>query len=222
MPVDRAAELEEIRASILAMGSEVEHRLKTVVAAVSLNDPQPLRDVMLGDDAIDAMEVSIEHQGLRILALTQPVASDLRRVLVAMRISGHLEQIGDQVSGVAKRALDLHELDVKAGITERTLPESLVSMAKVALDMLQSANQALTNESIGTAAHVRRSKDRINALQREVFVWATQEKPDHSEHTVLAIDALSIARKLDSIGGLSACIAEEIVFLVEGTVIRHT
>jgi len=222
MPVDLQEELDEIRQSILMMGAEVEHRVKISTSALIAGDIGPVSVVIEGDDEIDQMEVAIEQRGLRILALSQPVATDLRMVLATMRIGGLYERVGDLARGVAKRAVDLQKHYAMEDSQPFKLPRPLVSMAVASQEMLVDANRALAEQEIDLARSIRAADDRVDDLQKEIFVWAQREIPRHVDWTAAAIDILSVARKLERIADLSTNIAEEIIFLVDGSIVRHT
>jgi len=200
----------------MTMGTAVEQRVHQTVAALVDGNIAAGRAVRQGDDEIDRMELDIEQACLHILALCQPVASDLRMVLAIMRISGVLERVADMARSIAKRAIALeekHALD---------LPGPLIDMAHASAAMLSDAIEALADHRVELARRVRASDQRVDDLQKEIFAWAQMEIPRHVDWTAAAIDVLSVARKLERIGDLSTTIAEEVIFLVEGTVLRHT
>jgi phosphate transport system protein len=161
------------------------------------------------------MEVDAEKECVRILALSHPVAGDLRLVLATARITTDLERIGDMAKGIAKRALHLEEI-VAPGI-----PTILQQMSKATTDMFGQAIEALANEDVVQARSVLAQDERVDDLQKEMFVWARDAIMDDPEQTEACIDMLSIARKLERIADLSTNISEEVIFLVEGKVTKH-
>jgi phosphate transport system protein len=215
MPIDLPTELIDLRRSILTMGAAVEHRVRLAMDALIERDIEAANAVRRGDDEIDEMEVEIEQECLRILALTQPVAGDLRFVLAVMRINSELERIADLARSIAKRTLDLDRL------TPIDMPEGLTRMAREAHRMFSDALSALTAEEAAMAQRVREADDRVDDLQKEIFAWAQEEIPRHVEWTKAVIDVMSITRKLERIADLSSNMAEEVIFLVEGTLVRH-
>ncbi|MGI9013231.1 MAG: phosphate signaling complex protein PhoU [Phycisphaerales bacterium] len=216
MPIDLIKELTKLRKAILTMGANVEQRVRDAVTSLIERDFETAQRVRRGDGEINAMEIDIEAECLRILALSHPVAGDLRFVLAVMRINANLERVGDLAKSIAKRALDLQE----QGYYE--LPESLHTMASGAQQMLADALSALSNEDAEMARRVRRADDRIDDLQKEVFVWAQQEIASNVARIEAVIDILSTARKLERIGDQSTNIAEDVIFLSEGSMVRHT
>lgn len=215
MGIDLKAELRELKRNILSMGATVEQRLRMAVDAVLKRDIESAHLVRVGDTEIDQMEVEIEEECLRILALLAPVAGDLRFVLSIMRINGELERVADLARSVAKRAIDLHRLD------RPDLPDALFTMAEAAKDMFSDSLAALADGDTALARRICKSDDRVDDLQKEVFAWVQQEIPHHIEKTEALLDLLSVARKLERISDIATNIAENVIFLAEGTVIKH-
>ena len=138
------------------MGALVEQRVNDVVDALIDSNLQTAEAVRRGDDEIDQMEVSIEAQCMRLLALAHPVATDLRFVLAVIRISGELERIGDLARGIAKRIIKLSQVDAVE------LPPSLIDLAFGARTMLSDVLSAMANEDAQLCRQVRRSDQRID------------------------------------------------------------
>ncbi len=215
MAINLHDELIDLRRSILAMGAEVEQRLKLASRALFEFDRDAADYVRGSDDEIDRMEIDIEEGCLKVLALSQPVASDLRFVLAVMRINGNLERIGDNARSIAKRALDLDKLNPPP------FPEALTRMSTETLGMFSAALASLADEDPTLANRVRATDDRVDDLQKEIFVWVQNEIPQHVEQTQAAIDILSAARKYERIADLATNIAEDVIFLTEGSLVRH-
>lgn len=209
-------ELTLLRRSILSMGALVEQRVLMAIDGLFNHDLDSSLTVRKGDDEIDRMEVQIEEACLRILALSHPVAKDLRFVLAVMRINSDLERIGDLARSVAKRAMNLEDL----GPIE--FPSGLREMADAARQMLADALASLTDGDVQLARRIRKADKRVDDLQKEVFAWVQREIPLHVETTRAAIDVLSVARKLERIADMTTNIAEDVIFLIEGELVRHT
>jgi phosphate transport system protein len=215
MPMDLIHELIEVRRSILSMAASVERQVERALAALVNRDVAMARIVQAGDEEINHLELDIENECLRIFALTHPVAGDLRFVLAVLRINSNLERIGDKAKTIAKRIIDLTDCAPLA------LPPALLEMASEARKMLGDALTALANEDADLCRSVRMSDDRVDALQKELFNWAHKEIPQHVESTHAVIDMLSISRAVERIADLSTNIAEDVIFLVEGSIVRH-
>ncbi len=216
MPIDLRSELLGLRRDILTLGAVVEQRVAQALQALLRHNHDMGHLVADGDTEIDRMEVDIEAECLRILALSQPVAGDLRFVLAVMRINNELERIGDLARSIAKRALDLDTLK------PIDFPQSLLTMATRAREMLAAAIGALADQDVIAARRVRAADERVDDLQREVFHWVQNEIVNNVETTEAAIDVLSVARKLERIADIATNIAEDVIFLAEGAVVRHT
>ncbi|MCL4210693.1 MAG: phosphate signaling complex protein PhoU [Phycisphaeraceae bacterium] len=215
MPMQLLKELVDLRRNILTMGAAVEQRIHWAMRALLEGDMEAAQLVRKGDNEIDRMEIINEEECLRILALTHPVAGDLRFVLSAMRINTNLERIADMARSVAKRAIDLHQLRTVE------MPPSLATMATETEHMFVSAMKALADEDADLAQRIRKDDQRVDDLQKEVFAWAQVEIPRHVEATEAAIDVLSIARKLERIADVCTNIAEDVIFMSKGSLVRH-
>jgi phosphate transport system protein len=215
MAIDLHKELTDLRRSILTMGSLVEQRVEQAIDALFRADAEGARSVRQGDREIDEMEVDIEAGCLRVLALSQPVAADLRLVLAVLRINNELERAGDEAESIAKRVLDLGQA------TPVELPETLRRMAEASQRMLRDAITALADGDAALARRVREADQQVDDHQKEIFAWVQEEIPRHVDGTRGAIDLLSVARRLERIADLATNIAEDVIFLVEGAQVRH-
>lgn len=215
MGVNLQNDIVELRRSLLSMGALVEQRVNDVVDALIDSNLQTAEAVRRGDDEIDQMEVSIEAQCMRLLALAHPVATDLRFVLAVIRISGELERIGDLARGIAKRIIKLSQVDAVE------LPSSLIDLAFGARTMLSDVLSAMANEDAQLCRQVRRSDQRIDDIHKTVLVWAREEIPKSADSASMAIEFLSIAQRFERIADLASHVADDVIFLIEGRVVRH-
>lgn len=216
MPIELQSEMTELRRAILVMGGTVQKRVALAAQGLLQHDLSSALEVRTGDAEINEMDLDIEAEALRILALLHPVAGDLRFVLSVMRINAHLERIADLARSIAKRAEPLAKAH---GVV---LPEALGVMSSISQEMLSSALDALASEDAALAHGVRRADDRVDDLQKEVFEWVRSELPSHPEQTDPIIDILSVARRIERIADMATNIAEDVIFLVEGAVVRHS
>ncbi len=215
MGVNLQNDIIELRRSLLSMGALVEQRVNDIVDALIDSNLQTAEAVRRGDDEIDQMEVSIEAQCMRLLALAHPVATDLRFVLAVIRISGELERIGDLARGIAKRIIKLSQVDAVE------LPSSLIDLAFGSRTMLSDVLSAMANEDAQLCRQVRRSDQRIDDIHKTVLVWAREEIPKSADSASMAIEFLSIAQRFERIADLAAHVADDVIFLIEGRVVRH-
>jgi phosphate transport system protein len=215
MAIELQSELVALRRAILTMGASVEQRVARVFDALHNRDSIAAKAIRKSDDEIDQMDLDIEAECLHILALSQPVAGDLRFVLAVMRINNDLERIGDQVKGIGKRIVALGKQD------PIDPPDALRAMAEEALRMLHEALAAFSNGDTSVCRQIRRDDKRVDDLQKEIFVWVQNEIASDVSKMESAINILSISRKIERIADLATNIAEDVIFLIEGTIVRH-
>ena len=216
MAIDLPTEILNLRRSLLAMGAATERRLALASRALLEGDIAAAQEVKAGDTEVDTMEVELETQCMRILALGAPVAHDLRFVLSVVRISSDFERIADLSRGIAKKVI---RWNVGNGPTE--VPGALCDMATAAQAMLADALAALSDEDAERCREVRRADRQVDNLNKEVVAMSRQLIQDDVTRTAEAIDMMQIAQRLERIADIATNIAEDVIFLVEGRVVRH-
>lgn len=174
------------------------------------------REVRSGDDEMDQMEVDIESECLRILALDAPVASDLRFVLAAMRINSSLERIADMARAVAKKAIKLEKLP------HVDFPPSIKEMADLVLAMVRDACKALASDDLELATAVRRRDSLVDQKNKEFFAWVVSAIGANAALAESIIHMLIVGRTIERIGDVAVTIAEDVIFAVGGDIVRHT
>ncbi len=215
MTVDLPTELTNLRRRILTMAASVNERVNQALDGLLHGDFDAARIVVRSDDEIDQMEVDIEQRCLKVLALQHPVAGDLRFVLSVMRINTDLERIADMARSIAKRALNLKDASTTP------IPPAIGTMSEYARQMLAESLASLADEDPALARKVRRADNRVDDLQKEMFAWVQEQIPQQVENTRALLDILSVARKLERIADVATNIAEDVIFLAEGEVVRH-
>ena len=216
MAIDLQTEMLTLRRNLLAMGAATEQRLSLATFALVEGNVDAARTVKGGDAEIDAMEVDLETQCMRILALGSPVAHDLRFVLSVIRISADFERIADLSRGIAKKVLRWGNGN---GPTE--VPGALADMASSASAMLGDVLAALSDEDVERCREVRRADRRVDDLNKEVVASSRQLIHEDVSRTAEAIDMMQIAQRLERIADIATNIAEDVIFLAEGRVVRH-
>ena len=216
MAIDLQTEMLTLRRNLLAMGAATEQRLSLATFALVEGNVDAARAVKGGDAEIDAMDVDLETQCMRILALGSPVAHDLRFVLSVIRISADFERIADLSRGIAKKVLRWGNGN---GPTE--VPGALADMASSASAMLGDVLAALSDEDVERCREVRRADRRVDDLNKEVVATSRQLIHDDVSRTAEAIDMMQIAQRLERIADIATNIAEDVIFLAEGRVVRH-
>lgn len=208
-------DMERLKKELLAMGSMVEEAINKAIISLTDRRPELAQEVIDGDDIIDNKENEIEEECLKILALHQPVAVDLRFIVVVLRVNKDLERMCDLSVNIAERALYLSaNKRLNVSLDFPRMVEGVRKMVRESLD-------ALIKRDTGLARKVLVMDDEIDDLNREMFVILQnlmRENPDSIER---AVHLLSSSRHLERIADLSSNIAEEVVFMVDGERIRH-
>ncbi|MDI9403518.1 MAG: phosphate signaling complex protein PhoU [Limnohabitans sp.] len=215
MSVNLQSRVIELRRNLLALGALVEQRVSSVIEVIRDGDVDLARKVRAGDAEIDQMQLALEGECMRLLALGSPVASDLRLILTAMRVSNELERIADMCKGISKRVIRL----VESG--SYRYPSALVQMIEAALSMLRDVLVAFSNQDIQLCLEVRRADSYVDGLNREVVAWAREWIEQDVEKSGAAIELLAIAQRVERLADIVTAIAEDTVFLVEGRLVRH-
>jgi phosphate transport system protein len=208
-------DLEALKSRILEMGQIVAARAREALQALLHRDAKAARRVIVGDDDIDQREVAIEEEALKILALHQPVATDLRWVIAVLKVNSDLERVGDLAVNIAERAAYLASRP-PAGIR---LEFEL--MGEKALGMLNDCLRAIVELDVPLARRVIAADQGVDQMNKEMFVTLQERMMEDPSVIQRAIHYLSASRHLERIGDHATNIAEDVVFLVEGTVIRH-
>lgn len=210
------SELETLRSHLIQMGEKSIEQVRLAVRAVVENDPELARQVRGGDDEIDRLEVLIDEEGVRYMSLRNPIASDLRLVVVGMKAGHDLERVGDEANNIAKRAIRLlGEPPLKPLVLLPRMCELALSMLRDALDCF------LQHDNDKALAVIRRDKevDDINKqIYRELSGYMA-EKPDTISR---ALELMFISKSIERIADHATNIAEEMVFLAKGEDIRHS
>lgn len=208
-------QLDELKQTLLAMASRAETAVRQAVEALTArNDTLAVR-VKENDVVLDRFEIEIDERAINLLAKA-PLASDLRLVTVAMKISQNLERVGDEATKVAKRARDLcNQPPLK------TAPD-LSAMAAVALTMLKSALDAFVNHDPAAARAVVARDREVDALHKQVRHELERLMMENPENISRALHLITAAKCLERIADHATNIAEDVVYLCEAQDIRHT
>ena len=208
-------EIEKLKKAILTVGTSVEEGLFNAVKSLEARDAQLAQEVIDGDPEIDRMEVELEEECLKILALHQPVAIDLRLIISILKINNDLERVGDLSVNIAERALYL----AKSG-REKALFDFSEMTSKV-MEMLKNSLDALVKESAQLAHEVCRADDIVDSMNRDFFLRIHQDIKDRPEDVEYLIHQLSISRHLERIADQATNIAEDVIYMIEGEIVRH-
>lgn len=210
------AELEAVRDSVLRMGGLVEQQCRQALEALVDGDAQLARSVAKSDHAVNELELQISAQCTDILALRQPAARDLRTVVAIIRMVANLERIGDEAAKVGRQAQKLSDdQDRQSYCSEpRHLGEGVISMLRGALDSFARLDVDAAIEIIARDELIDREFKTLTRL----LMTHMMEQPQRVKN-MLRVN--SCARALERIGDHAVNLCEEVIYLVEGSVVRH-
>ena len=216
MAIHLEKDLGVLKKEMLQLGVMVETSINEAMFALNSRRLDLSEKVLAEADAIDEKEVHIEELCLKTLALHQPVAVDLRFIVVVLKVNNDLERMGDFAENVAKRAQFLSSQDpipVPKDFSE-TLPEQIRSMIRMALD-------CLVNLDVVQAKEVIKMDQVVDDINRNMYSGLQKLMKEDSSTVERAVQYLSSSRYLERIGDLATNIAEDVIFMVEGAVVRH-
>lgn len=208
-------EIERLKKELLALGAIVEELLRKSVRALQERNETLAREVMAADERVDNREVELEEDGLKIIALHQPVAVDLRFIVAVLRINSDLERIGDLAVNIAERARYL----AGAGYDEPGI--DFTAMAEKAQEMLTKSLDAFVNMDPGLAQQVLEMDSVVDEMNRKMYctVYGLIRKNPADVEALLHL--LSASRHLERIADHATNIGEDVIYMVEGNVVRH-
>ena len=207
--------LDKISADLNSMADQVTSNLEMAVRGLTERD-STLCDQVIADDAeVDLLEMKIDEEGIRIMTLYQPVATDLRRVISVMKVSGNLERVGDQAVSIARRA---RKMNRNLEIAETRLVEPVY---KKAISLLQKSLGAFAEGNLQHALEIRGEDAELNEAQKSVSKQLTSRMENDSARIKDYLDLQFIVRWLERVGDHAKNIAEEAVFVTAAMDIRH-
>jgi len=215
MPRHLQREIEKLKKKILSLGALVEENVQRAVKSISDRDLKLANLVLGADPEIDQMEVDIEEDCLKILALNQPVAIDLRFIIAVLKINNDLERIGDLAINIAERSAFL------ATKENVRIPFDFPGMSGLAQAMLKKSLDSLVNLDSKSAREVIVSDDRIDAMHREMYTQIAEGIRRNMDQLDSYINLLAVSRQLERIADHATNIAEDVIYMVDGEIARH-
>jgi phosphate transport system protein len=215
MSVHMTKELDQLKKMILTLSSLVVDNVDRAVKAVDELDRDLAEQVIRDDPRIDTMEVEVEEECLKILALHQPVAIDLRFIVAVLKMNNDLERMGDLATNIANGARLL------AGLPRPEAQLNLSAMGLKVKKIVRKSLDALINLDVTLAREVLMDDDTIDAMHREIkkrIRTASEQAPQHTE-ALLAL--FSIARRLERIADHATNIAEDVIYMINAEIVRH-
>ena len=208
--------MDVLKQKILFVGTLVEEAIAKAVSALIKRDQNLARSVIDEDDEIDRMEVDVEEEVLKILALYHPVAADLRFVIAALKINNDLERMGDLAQNIAKRVVFLMKCE------KFDLPVEFRGMATKTQAMVKQCLDALVNSDPELARRVRDADDEVDELRREIQDQITRQIELHPDRAECLLRLTSVARHLERLADMATNVAEDVIYMVDGEIVRHS
>ena len=216
MSVHLIKAISSLRSKAMRLASETESILSSALTALENRDMILAKKTIDADGLIDELEVEVEEDCLKILALYQPVASDLRFIVTVLKVTNDLERIGDLATNIASRALEL------ADKSEFESAFDINEMGSKTKAMLSDAIAALSEGSVEQANAVMKADKEINELRTQHFGIVEKTLRQDIDSAQDCFRLLSISRYIERIADLAKNIAEDVVYLIDGKIVRHS
>lgn len=208
-------ELQRLRSDLVEQFGTVEQMIQLAVRSLMERRSDLADQVIAGDEAVDETDIRIEEECLKLLALHQPVATDMRWLVTVVKTNSDLERMADLACNIAERAkaLDLYPLF--------PVPDEIAEMVAVSTKMVRDALDAFVERDSKKAARVIREDDMVDTLNRVVIEQLHEAMKQSPENIEPAVHCFSASRHLERIADLAENISEDVIYLVEGEIIRH-
>lgn len=208
-------DLDKLRTRVIRMGSIVEEQVEFAFRALTEGNTELAKLVMERDEKVDKLDMKIDKQCQKIFALHQPVASDLRLLLVALKINNELERIGDLAFNIARHSLMLQEPQV---LSDRL---GLQRITQGVYTMMKSCLDAFVNSDPNLALHIMRTDSQIDALERDISTTMIELMKSDVSLVEPGVQIIIILRNLERMADQATNIAENVIFLVDAKLVRH-
>jgi phosphate transport system protein len=215
MPKRLQKEMEKIKKMVLSISAMAEERIRMAIKAIETWDDGLAEEIIRRDYEIDEREIEVEEECLKILALHQPVAVDLRFLIAVIKINSELERVGDEAVNIAHRVRNISKrrrLDLSFDFS--TMSEKAATMLRLSLD-------ALVNLDLDLAFKVLTLDDEVDLMHREIYDRIKEVMSQNPDYVGYLINLYTTSRHLERVGDHSTNIAEEVIYLIEGEIIRH-
>jgi len=208
-------EIEKLKKLVLGLGAIVEEQINNSMIALERRDTELAKDIIQRDKEIDALEITVEEECLKILALYQPIAKELRFVVAVLKMNNDLERIGDLAANNAKRAKYLSEKQPIQIISD------LIPVAEKVKIMIKKSLDSLINTDENLAREVCASDDEVDNLTKDMLRKIIDGIKAEPSKTKEYISIRTISKNLERIADSATNIAEDVVYLCSGEIIRH-
>ncbi len=210
-------ELCKVRQRFIEISSTVENTLKKTVQSVLEMDTKLAEEIIENEKIIDKMEVDLEEECLKVLALYQPVATDLRFIIALLKINNDLERIGDLSEHIAKKVLHISKKEKEMV----PFPFNFKKMSSVTLSMLKKSIDALLSFNSQEAYEVLELDNKIDLIHKQMFRKVEKLIMESPQKTALMIDIVGISRYMERIADHITNISEDVIYMTDGEIIRH-
>jgi phosphate transport system protein len=207
--------LDDLREDLLALFGVVEQMVDMAVRSLVERRPDLANRVIQTDSTVDSREVKLEEECLKLLALHQPVATDLRQVISVVKINSELERMADLACNIAERALALDMYPMFS------VPDELNDMVRESNSMVRRALDAFVSGDTQKAREVIRDDDVVDALNRIIIDQLQDLMQESPDYVVPAVHCFSASRNIECVADLATSLAEDVVYLIEGEIVRH-
>jgi phosphate transport system protein len=218
MSVHLFHEMKKLNRMVVTYSDMIEDALDKAIKALLKRDKKKAKEVVANDKNIDQMEIYIEEECLKMLALYQPVASDLRYIVAVLKMNNDLERIGDLAANIAKTAVSVGDF------SDDDVPFDLEDMALRTRKLFKKCLSAMINLDVDTAKEVIEKDDRIDKIHAANYGLINKKicKNPDDKHVAIYINMLSVSRNLERIGDHATNIAEDVIYTADGDIVRHT
>jgi phosphate transport system protein len=211
-----AKEIEHLKKRILTLSAMVEESFQRSIHALERMDGDLARQVIEGDGQVDEFEVELEEECLKILALHQPVANDLRYIISILKINNDLERIADLAVNISERVLDLQ------GMERIPAPFDFSKMSKKVDEMVKKSLDSLVHLDAGLAHEVIALDDEVDQMHHATYGLVIARIRRHPERIEALVCYLVISRYLERVADQTTNIAEDTLYMIEGKIVRHS
>ena len=205
-----------LRQKLREMLAKVQEMITRTVAALTNQDAAAARDLITMDESVDHLEVEIDELIIKLLALQQPMAVDLRFLVTALKVNNDLERMGDQAVNIAETVIRLYEKGEQG-----TPIIDLTTMEQAVLRMMHESIEAFNNADADTARSVLKQDDAVDEMHHSIARHLADHALKHPEDADRCISLLLVSRNLERIADLSTNIAEDVVYYTQGRFIKH-
>lgn len=208
-----------LKHKLVEMGSLVQHVVSTSILALNNGDMKVAQETIEDDEHVDRLEVEIDELVLKLLALQQPMAIDLRFLITALKINNDLERMGDQAVNIAENVLRLKPDDHQQKMNTFS---DFATMEEVVKQMVQETIDAFTSGNSELARTVIERDDVVDDLNKSIISKLVLHLRNNADDADACVALLLITRNLERIGDLCTNIAEDVIYYVEGKIVKHT